>query len=126
MGIYYGVVVGYGFEVPLENIKTLPEYGESGNAEETLDSHLYKNGYEYLTVVSAHAYDADDQETQFVIGIDRLTEDFDSHDAFGLVILEDKVMNLTTGENQEVSTILSDLGLPQETPLAPFVAPYLS
>lgn len=126
MGIYYGVTVGYGFEVPLHNIQNLPEYsGGNYAAEEALDSHLYKNGYEYLTPTSAHAYDAGDEETQFAIGIKRLTKGYGDNESFSLVVLEDKVVDLAPGEEGEVRKLLAELDMPQETPLVPFVASWM-
>lgn len=104
MGIYYSVTVGVGFEVPLGAIQALPNYEENGGvAAETLDEFLYE--YPDLSYTSAHAYDADDEETQFVICVNRLTETYSDYETFELVALDSTTPALTKEEASQVRLV---------------------
>ena len=124
MGIYYSVTVGVGFEVPLEAIRALPDYEKNGeSAHETLDEFLYQDypGFSYAT---AHEYDANDEETSFVIAISRLTESYDDNGAFDLVLLDSETPTPTRVEELMIRDIQEALGI--DKPVVPFVASSLS
>lgn len=123
MGIYHTTTVGVGFEVPLEAIRALPTYGEAGEvAEEALDIFLYTGDYSKLSYATAHEYDAEDDETQYVVCIDRLT--YGDHETFDLVVLDGDPIELTDEETGQIDRVQFILGI--DTPVVRFVASSLS
>jgi hypothetical protein len=121
MGMYYSTTVGYGFEVPLENIQELGSY--NGYAFEALEKFIYH--FPNLSFTTANHYDASDEETTFVITIDRLTEEYDQNETFDLVVLDSTPAVLTTREELDILDAQVALGLTQ-APIVQFVASSIS
>lgn len=121
MGMQYMTTVGVGFEVPLERIRAVADGVGNYGAGEALEKLLWEGEYKYLSVASAHYYDAADTETTFVVAIKRLTQNYDEGDSFGLVVLDPTPIDLTRDEANEVEMIQRQLGI-HPTPVVQFVA----
>jgi len=119
MGIDYMTTIGTGFQIKWEEITAFEGFDSNEYyAEEFLDHFLYKN-YKLLSHTTAHGYDADESEAEYVICVKRLTESYNLHENTNLTILRDKP-KVTLAELDEVNDFQKRFGI--NRPLTQFVA----